>query len=267
MLSPQKIRLWYWNQGFILVANSFSIERSHRPYKRLSATMMLGLSGDITLLVDQNKTLHTRAILLGPGLARWALSAQNADIVILDIPVSSPEFLRLRPLIPPNSYLPLDTDVLESSREKLLSMTQGQASSADVFAISRNLIDAITSAHSGAIKNYSAVVVDVLKIIDETPLDELSISLLAKQVNLSDSRLRAVFRHEIGCSISQYMRCSAVWKAVTAWTKNRRFIDVAADAGFYDLAHLNKAFNEVFGVNPSDAFQSVHFEPSRLDLQ
>lgn len=264
MAPLQKIWLWYWNQGLILVANSFAIERTQRPYKRLSATIMLGLSNDITLLVDGETTLQTRAILLGPGLARRCLSAQNADIVILDIPVSSPEFLRLRPLIKSNSYLLLDLDLFGSIRERLLPLTVGQADSREVVGISKDLIDVITGAYPGLMSNYSAVVVNVLNTIDKTPHDEISIGLLANNVNLSESRLRAIFRNELGCSISQYMRCSAVWKAVSAWAKNRRFIDVAADAGFYDLAHLNKAFNEVFGVNPRDAFQSVNFEPSRL---
>ena len=31
-------------------------------------------------------------------------------------------------------------------------------------------------------------------------------------------------------------------------------VEVSEAAGFHDLAHLNRAFNEVFGLNPSTVF-------------
>lgn len=266
MGSPQKNWLWFWNQGFILVAESFEIERSHRPYKRLSATIMLGLRGDIKLSIADNKTIQCRAMLIGPGLARRALSAENADIVIVDIPVSSPAFLKLRPFIDYNTYTLLALEQFDFIRDKLLTLQQGRQTPIQVRDICDGVVDAIVGNGCQEVVNHSSVIGCILKTMNELPLDQLSVGLLAKQVNLSESRLRAVFKAAIGCSISQYMRCSAVWQAVSVWTNNRRLIDIAADAGFYDLAHLNKAFNEVFGVNPKDAFQSSNFEARRLTL-
>ena len=37
------------------------------------------------------------------------------------------------------------------------------------------------------------------------------------------------------------------------WKQGRKLTDVAVEAGFYDLAHADRTFVEVFGMNPSTA--------------
>jgi AraC-like DNA-binding protein len=51
--------------------------------------------------------------------------------------------------------------------------------------------------------------------------------------------------------VSHYARWTAVWKAALLWAHGTPFTELAHEVGFYDLAHLDHAFVETFGVNPS----------------
>ena len=98
-----------------------------------------------------------------------------------------------------------------------------------------------------------------MQLVDERPLDEASLSGLAREVGLSESRLRDLFRKTLGCTLSQYARWAAAWKAVHLWKKGMTFTDVAHAVGFHDLAHADHALGETFGMSPSDL--------SRIDLR
>jgi AraC-like DNA-binding protein len=84
---------------------------------------------------------------------------------------------------------------------------------------------------------------------------------LGKRLHLSTSRLRHLFQEELGCSVTHYARWAAVWKAARAWKHGTPFTDLAHAVGFYDLAHLDHAFIETFGVNPSTVI-----DPAQITL-
>lgn len=91
-----------------------------------------------------------------------------------------------------------------------------------------------------------------MELVEQLPFDALSVAMLARDVGLSDSRLRDLFKKAMGCRLSQYMRWIAAWKAVSLWREGMKFTDVALAAGFHDLAHADHAFAEIFGLSPSE---------------
>jgi hypothetical protein len=56
---------------------------------------------------------------------------------------------------------------------------------------------------------------------------------------------------ETGCPVSHYARWVAVWKVASLWTQGKPLTGIACEIGFHDLAHLDHASIEVFGMNPS----------------
>ena len=96
------------------------------------------------------------------------------------------------------------------------------------------------------------------------PLNEFNIENLAQQVYLSSSRLRSLFKQNIGHSIGEYARWSAVWQAVDQYTPGRSFTDVAMETGFFDLPHVSRTFVEVFGISPSLAIDSDFIDRHRI---
>ena len=79
----------------------------------------------------------------------------------------------------------------------------------------------------------------------------MTLTALARRLCLSPSRLRHLFKEVTGNTVSHYARWAAVWRVVSLWSQGRRLTEIAQEVRFHDLAHLDHAFNEVFGLNPS----------------
>ena len=77
-------------------------------------------------------------------------------------------------------------------------------------------------------------IVRAREILDDTPLNEVRLESLAEQVHLSPSRLRELFKKQTGFTIGQYARWRAVWRA-----------------------HVDRAFTEIFGMNPSKVIDAA----------
>ena len=80
-----------------------------------------------------------------------------------------------------------------------------------------------------------------LKMIDELPFDEVTLTALARRLCLSPSRLRHLFKEVTGNTVSHYARWAAVWRVVSLWSQGRRLTEIAQEVGFHDLAHLDHA--------------------------
>ena len=75
----------------------------------------------------------------------------------------------------------------------------------------------------------------------------------ADKVFLSPSRLGALFKEQMGSSVSKYLLWTrlrqAIYRALTDAEAN--LTTIAHDAGFYDLSQMNKYTYEMFGMPPS----------------
>ena len=76
---------------------------------------------------------------------------------------------------------------------------------------------------------------------------------LAQTVNLSEGRLRHLFRQELGVSIQQYWIGHRLLVAIRRFNSCQSLTEIAHDAGFADLPHFSKAFRSSFGMTPSIA--------------
>ena len=101
----------------------------------------------------------------------------------------------------------------------------------------------------------------VLTKMKQRPLMKLShpLSELAQQANLSQSRLRHLFRKELGVPLQQYWIGYRLFTAIQQMRLGESLTDVAHNAGFSDLSHFSRAFRASFGIPPSFAKKDSHF--------
>ncbi|HEY1058163.1 MAG TPA: helix-turn-helix domain-containing protein [Limnobacter sp.] len=265
MKTDINMRAWYWRHGFLLGAHRYVLKRSKRPYRRFSATVIIGLSGDVQVEIGDGVSITTRAIVLAPKVMRLNTVALDSDVVILDIHVSAVEFPLLEALLGGEQFKVLDLALLAPVQTELMGAVTGALPAGRVYPLVQQAVALLCGQQALVQVDYPAPVKKVISILEAGPMDQVSVKALAQQVCLSESRLRAVFSKRMGCTISEYMRWLAVWKAIWMWSAGQPLIEVAVEIGFYDLAHLNKAFNEIFGMNPSDVFKSEHVEVLRCD--
>jgi AraC-like DNA-binding protein len=247
---PAVLTIYYGRRRLLTLAPSFLLDRAASPYRRLSATLFLGCRAAFQLEVGDGITLTTRAALVAPKVRRRRTIAMESDLAIFDIPIGSPEFGALEPVLKTQQILALEFDRFEHLVPKLRRAQTGVSSCAEIDGLFHAVLEAVTGT-TPSVRALDPRVVSACELIDELPLDRVSPTALAKRLELSASRLRHLFQAELGCSLSHYARWAAVWKAALLWSRGTPFTQLARAVGFYDLAHLDHAFVETFGVNPS----------------
>ncbi|MEX2476228.1 helix-turn-helix domain-containing protein [Marinobacter sp.] len=248
--TPIKFIAYYGSRRFLLIASSFLLDRSKDPYYRLSATLLFACREPFKLEIGDGTELTAHAVLIAPKVLRKRLIALNSDLFIFDIPIQSPEFMALKPVFQGREVLPLNQEAFVHLQPAMEQARRGVSSPEDIQKLLTEAVKTFAP-YSPPNRVLDSRVVRVMELIHEAPLGTVNLELLAKQVHLSPSRLRHLFSEQTGSTIRHFARWSATWRVVELWSRGRALTELAFEAGFYDLAHLDHAFMEVFGLNPS----------------
>jgi len=91
----------------------------------------------------------------------------------------------------------------------------------------------------------------VLAFIEGLPQKKVSLSELAKQVYLSESRFIHLFTDQVGIPPRRYLLWARLMDAVKAAIRAANLTSAAHASGFADSAHLSRTFKRMFGETPS----------------
>ncbi|WP_369063080.1 helix-turn-helix domain-containing protein [Burkholderia gladioli] len=101
-------------------------------------------------------------------------------------------------------------------------------------------------------RSVSSAIDDVLRTIDASFSQPLSLDTLAAVAGLSVSRFTARFRNEVGLSPHRYLCLVRVRRAQDLLCDGLAPSLVATEVGFFDQSHLCRHFRRVLGVTPRD---------------
>ena len=87
--------------------------------------------------------------------------------------------------------------------------------------------------------------------IEENLYKEIIIKNISNNIYISESRLRYLFKKEVGVSISKFIKWKRMKSTGMQILKGNNFTMASYYSGFYDPSHFNKTFKEMFGINPS----------------
>ena len=254
------LTIYYGERRFLLLAESFTLDRRHAPYRRLAATLLIARHQPFTLELEGQAPIEARAVLLAPKLLRRHLRAEQSEIAIFDFPMDGSDYQRLAQTLSQRPAQVLDADLFAPLFPLLQQAAEGQLD-AHRAALLHRLAAATINPGETLGGGGDTRVAATLQRLASLPLEQVSLTALAQAERLSPSRLSHLFRAETGSTVSHYARWVAVWRAVNQWQQGRTWTRIAQDAGFHDLAHLDHAFIEVFGLKPS-----AIFDPSRVAL-
>ena len=83
--------------------------------------------------------------------------------------------------------------------------------------------------------------------------ENLSLSLLAKNVNVSDSYLSKIFKSETGETLSEYIaNCRCKKAAELLKTTNQTIAEISSFVGYDDNNYFVKVFKKSYGLTPSE---------------
>jgi len=80
---------------------------------------------------------------------------------------------------------------------------------------------------------------------------DLAVGEIASNVCLSESRLRHLFKDQVGQSVKSYQLWAKVLHSLGGVLRGEKLADVCVAAGFYDGAHMSKSYQTLLGTSPS----------------
>ena len=96
-------------------------------------------------------------------------------------------------------------------------------------------------------------------LIEQLPVKNISLSLIAAEVHLSEGRFIHLFKEQIGIPVRRYLLWRRLLMAVKAVVRGSSFTTAAYETGFADSAHLSRTFKAMFGLSPSEVFKDSRF--------
>lgn len=235
------------------------------PLRRLAVTVLLAFGKPFTLEMEDGVVVTGRAVLLAPGVARRSLDAIDSDMVIIDFGVATAHSQAFRELLADAPLRLLDETLLATLAPHLAQARDGDMDTGTLARLLEFCVLTLTGRKPQPVVLHPRIA-HALKLIDGHPMQAVSLPWLAAQVHMSASRFRHLFRHETGSSLTHFLRWTALLKAIWAWSHGLQLAQVAEAGGFYDLAHLNRAFNEAFGLSPSELYRGAPVRLTRHEL-
>lgn len=242
--------VYYGVRRFLLLAQSFVLDRAHNPYRRLSATLLIACKHPFRLETGNDKIIETYAALIAPDVPRHRIIAEDSDIAIFDMPIETPEFAALKPLLSQVNVTAFALDRFTTLLPDLRLGFSEHLSHSQVETLFDAAIIALCG-HKLKRERLDPRVIKVIELINGLPFDEAPVICLAQRLQISPSRLQHLFKEQLGTTLSHYRRWAAVWRAGWLLSKGCQLTTIAHQIGFYDLAHLDHAFAEIFGLSPS----------------
>jgi AraC-like DNA-binding protein len=88
---------------------------------------------------------------------------------------------------------------------------------------------------------------------------EVRLELLAREADISASRLSHLFSQQVGTPLRPYVLWQRLMRVADHVRLGRTLTEAAQAAGFCDSAHFSRVFRRMFGMTPSVAWGAVEW--------
>ena len=130
-----------------------------------------------------------------------------------------------------------------------------QAKIEDIREVQWEMIEEFTNFMNDAKRNIasSKQIVQCIDYIRENIHKSITVSELADYVGLNETYLSKLFKKEVGCSVSEYIRNEKIEEA--CWLlkyTNKTSIEIATDLSFSSHSYFISVFKKVKGITPKE---------------
>jgi len=104
----------------------------------------------------------------------------------------------------------------------------------------------------------------VINLVKLSSVKPININLIARAVNLSETRLMILFKEYTGIPLRRYRLWHLMARAASLMTGGASLTDAAMQAGFSDAAHFCRNFKKHFGMSPVYLLNQI--DPIRIHV-
>ncbi|MCW5624584.1 MAG: helix-turn-helix transcriptional regulator [Burkholderiales bacterium] len=216
--------------------------------------LLAGLHGAFGVRVAGGEWIDTTACMIPTGVVHELAVREQPIAVLYPQPQAGNAATLLRLLGQVRSCGPVaigraaDTRLVRDLHEDLASLRYVAESIDDLLAHARG---------TRAPEPVDPRIGSILRTLHDEDAASLAEEALARQVDLSASRLRHLFTREVGVPLRRYRAWTRLRLAIGAVTHGANLTDAAHAAGFFDSAHFSRTFRGTFGVTPSSVLPRI----------
>ena len=93
-----------------------------------------------------------------------------------------------------------------------------------------------------------------------TSFENFTLKDISKELNLSTSRFRHLFKEQTGTSLSSYKLWLKLIKSILHLGGVKNLIDSTYEGGFADQSHFSRIFKKTFGMSPSECLKNKNLK-------
>lgn len=222
-------------------------------HRHFAAQLMIAMDGCFMLRSSAREPWGQHGVAWIPSRAWHQTAAVRANVLMLYVHPASPIARAMDSRnAHPGAIRPLQGTQVEVLRH-LVRAAQGEPCAL------RSALEAHFQAQQDTQAVTDSRVERVLRALATDPSQQNSLAALARQAGLSQTRLRHLFREQVGLPLAAYRLWSRLLIAVRQLAIRPDLTAAAHDSGFSDSAHLSHAFRQIFGLRPSGIFKSAGF--------
>lgn len=219
-------------------------------HRHTAAQILLALSGKIQVRMSSQVPFSTcDAVIIPPNINHHIIGSGSSEIMIWFDPATLPA--RAIRLHSPSKLILLSRNEINDSLSNLSQLSSPLQTCTEAIQLSKTITQALLP--NTTVPPLDERIVSVLLAIRNPALlnESRPLSYLSQNVNLSEGRLRHLFRQELGVSLQQYWIGYRLLVAIRRFNSCVSLTQIAHEAGFADLAHFSHAFRASFGMTPS----------------
>lgn len=230
--------MFLWRGRWMLVGRL----EANRTHRHVAASLLLGLERPIRLEV-RGQWRETLAALVAPEVPQ-ALDPRGSPVLVAHLDPDTADWQRLAPRL--EGADSVDLSLPEGLRERALALTKSrECPEADA------LLETLCACGDPSRASLDPRVARTAGRLREAPPERLDVAALAREVELSASRLTHLFRAETGVTLRRFLVHLKIQRALLHWRPGMPLATLAAEAGFHDQPHLVRTAREMFDALPS----------------
>ncbi|MDJ0704517.1 MAG: helix-turn-helix domain-containing protein [Leptolyngbyaceae cyanobacterium MO_188.B28] len=220
-------------------------------HRHVVAQILLALEDDLNVrLAIQAPISKCAAVLIPPNITHQILGPGPLSLMMWFDP-ATPMARAIRARSQAEIIL-LPKSNIESRQSALRQLSLRLKNCSEALYLSKQVIQALLPDWKTVQPLDKRIVATLTAMQTPSLLDNsYPLTRLAQRVNLSEGRLRHLFRQELGVPLQQYWIAYRLTIAIRRLGGHESLTQIAYDAGFADLAHFSRAFRASFGISPS----------------
>ncbi|WP_344802332.1 AraC family transcriptional regulator [Allohahella marinimesophila] len=218
------------------------------------STLLVSLDDEMQLVDDVTRQTSSSKSFLIPAGSEVTINTQGARVAMSFLDDMDADLARLIPL--------MKKDVVYGGQQRIFMGIQHERSiiqDAEYFSKERpSTEDALGQFHdwigcSAAATPCDERIVRTAALIRANSANNISVTELARQVNLSVPRLIQLFKTATGTPIRRYRLWWRILATAEHLTKGYSLTDAAIASGFCDYAQFSRVYRELTGGSPAAA--------------